>query len=374
MSKREKRKSIGQIRRAQRAAVKHLNDNGIYLSNPDASPSYDRHEPIDSDSKAIALGMEPVSPKRLFDLPPGDAGAGQTVYRRVQLFYPLNNFDDFIPGLGGRFAEYPYSRAIAIATNRSKNQKPQNFHVSMYGIGATRNGIPAGGIQQPLSSTEILNLQFEQIFIREAGGVAVPITDRYLPAVNVCQARVMVHDESGQRFYDFDVIGNRSATFYAWGVTVFALIKNGGFEVDEQNLQVNEIQATGYQNDIVGARVLPVSTNVTESMQMRTISVVIDPSVSIGRGRCIPIPPGSKRVQIFSNNPDPAGDGFFAQFVFGRVDPGGNRADLGDVEFIAGLSRTGIVSIPNAPQIAILTGDGDGPVTGFSVVFEVEPS
>ena len=358
------RKTIKQMRGTERARVKQFNDNGVYLRNPDRGPAVDRHRPISSNQKALAFGMEPISPKKLFDLPPGDAGSGQSVYRRVHVFYPLNRGDL------DRIIATPYSEAVQVATNRSSDQKPQYFHVSFYGIGVRRNGrgLPA---QQPLTQAEILQLQFEQIFI-QAGPAAIPVTPRFIPSVPTCQARVMVHDESGQRLYDMDIIGNRHMTFFAWGVTVFILGKRPGFEFDEQNPQVNEVEADGYEDDIIGARILPIFTNKTESRQIRTISITIDPSEFVNQRRIIPIPPGARKVQIFSNNPDPAGAGFEAEFYYGRIDPA-TRPDAGRIDFIAGQSKTGIIMIPNTPSISIRPSDPQAPVTGFSLAFEVEP-
>lgn len=363
------RKTIKQIRGAERARVKPFNDNGVYLRNPNKGPAIDKHRPISSDQKALSFGMEPISPKKLFDLPPGDAGSGQSVYRRVHVFYPLNRGDGSLR-LGERLAEYPYSEAVQVATSRSSVQKPLYFHVSFYGIGVRRNGrgLPA---QQPLTQSDILQLQFEGIFI-QVGAAVTPITPRFIPSVPTCQARVMVHDESGQRFYDMDIIGNRHMTFFAWGVTVFVLVKRPGFEFDEQNPQINEIEADGYEDDIIGARILPIFTNKTESRQIRTISVTIDPSEFTGARRVIPIPPGARKVQIFSNNPDPAGSGFEAEFLYGRIDLAA-RSDVGTIDFIGGQSKTGIILIPNAPSIAIRPTDPQAAVTGFSLAFEVEP-
>jgi len=366
------RKTIKQMRNAERASVQRFNDNGVYLPNPDAQPVYDKHKPIPSDQKALAFGMEPISPKRLWQLPYGDAGAGQSVYRRVQVFYPLNNLDDFIPGLGARISEFPYSKAVAIATNRSSDQKPQYFHVSIYGIGVRRNGRGLPAPLQPLPQSEILNQQFEQIFIALAGGGVIPLTERFIPSVPTCQARVMVHDESGQRFFDCDVLGNRSFSVYGWGVTVFVLIKSPGFEFDEQNPQTNETRADGYEDDVVGARIVPIFSNKTDNVENRTIGITIDPSFSVGNGRIIPVPPGARKVQIFSNNPDPAAAGFEAEFVYGRVDPSA-RNDVGTIDFIAGQSKTAIIDIPNAPSVAIIPTNAASPVTGFSLVFEVDP-
>jgi len=357
------------MRNAERASVQRFNDNGVYLPNPDAQPVYDKHKPIPSDQKALAFGMEPISPKRLWQLPYGDAGAGQSVYRRVQVFYPLNNPDEGVLG-DNRIPEFPYSEAVAVATNRSADQKPSYFHVSVYGIGVRRNGRQEPALQ-PIPQAEILQRQFEQIFVA-AGATAIPLTPRFIPSVPSCQARVMVHDESGQRFFDVDVLGNRSLSVYGWGVTVFVLIKRPGFEFDEQNPQVNSVQASGYEDDIIGARIVPIFTNKTESVQNRTISITIDPAEFVGLPRIIPVPPGSRKVQIFSNNPDPAGAGFQAEFLYGRIDPA-IRSDVGTIDFIAGQSKTDIISIPNAPSIAIRPRNNLAPLTGFSLVFEVEP-
>lgn len=356
-----KEKGIGRIRRIRRASVERFNNNGVYLPNPNVSPEFDKHRPVSSDHKAKAFGFEPNSQKRLFDLPKGDAGAGQSVYRRVQAFYPM--------GGPTRVSEVNYGKPIAIITNRSSTKIHRYFHVSIYGFGVR---VPTEGQpQSPQSIAELQAQQFEAIYINNAD--QTDITPRFVPSVCSCQARVMVHDESGQRFFDVDVIGSRSMDFYAWGVTVFLLLKDGGYEVDEQNpdsnLSITDVN--GVENDVVGARVLPVSKNITKNPQQRTITISVDLSTESLLRRIIPIPPGAKTVQIFSNEPDPESVPWILEFWTGRAS--GARPDLGIINWDAGQSKTSIYEIPNASAIAISSTAIPAPATtGFSLVFEVQ--
>jgi len=359
-----KRLGTGDIRDLERAQVKPLNDNSVYLPNPTANPAVDRHKPIPSDQKARAFGLEPTSPKRLFDLPRGDAGAGQSVYRRIHAFYSM--------GVDSQAARTNFTKALAIITNRSSTKSPRYFHVSIYGFGIRRGAQFAGPQSGPLTIAEAQDRQFEQIYLNDA--VQTPLTPRFIPSVFSAQARVMVHDESGQRFFDVDVIGNRSLSVYAWGVSVFLLVKPDGYEVDAENPDSNEILDSGFlgfEDDVVGARVVPVFTNRKENLQNRTISITIDTANPPGPiERIIPIPPGARRVQIFSNEPDPGAVPWLVQFWYGRA-AGGTRPDLGIIDWEPGQSRTPIVDIVNSSAIAIQP-RGPAPATGFTLVFEVE--
>ncbi|MHC4433708.1 MAG: hypothetical protein ACYTBS_17855 [Planctomycetota bacterium] len=357
-----KRLGTGDIRDMERATAKRFNENGVYLPNPTADPSFDRHKPIPSDQKARAFGMEPVSPKRLFDLPRGDSGAGQSVFRRSHVFYSM--------GGPGRAASQNYDSALAIITNRSSTQTARYFHVSVYGFGVRRpfRGQP----QLPLTVAELQDRQFEQIYLDD--GPQTPLSPRFIPSVCTCQARIMVHDESGQRFYDVDVIGNRSMNVYAWGVSVFLMVKGDGYEVDEQNQDsirpIDGPDDIGVEDDLVGARVLPVFSNITDNVQNRTITITIDPDDSPFIRRIIPIPPGSRKVQIFSNEPLPE-TSWEVEFWTGRATIG-TRPDLGTINWIPGQSKTDLLEIPNASAIAIRA-VAPAAVTGFNLVFEVEP-
>lgn len=366
-----KRLGTGDLRDLERRDVRRFNNNGVYLPNPQASPSFDRHAPIPSEQKALNFGMEPTEPKRLFELPQGDAGAGQTVYRTIHAFFSLAQ-----PGDNGRVGASNFTKALPIITMRSVNQKPKYWHVSVYGIGVRRpdNNTPLA----PLTVQQIRDQQFEQFFVETAPGVFTPLSPRFIPSVGTAQLRVMVHDESGQRFFDADVIGNRSFTIYGWGATVFLLVKQDGYEVNAQNPASNTPLTgndAGVEDDLIGGRVVGLFTNRTESIQNRTISITIDPADFGAQSlpRIVPIPPGARRVQIFSTLPAPASL-WQLDFWYGRALSGG-RPDVGRIDWNAGgQSRTSMVEIPNAPSIAITpTNPGITPITSFILVFEVEP-
>ncbi len=364
-----RRPGIGEMRGEERARVIQLRRSEVYLDNPDASPAFDKGAPIPSAQKALAFGMEPTSPKALIDLPRGDAGAGQSAYRRIHAFFSL------AADSPGRVAGTAFTQALPIITMRSENQRAKYWHVSIYGIGVRRfaTAVP----QSPLTDAEILSLQFEEYFVETAVGTATPISPRFVPAVPSAQARVMVHDESGQRFFDVDVLGNRSFSVYGFGVTVFLLVKTGGYEVDAQNPTANAALdggSVGVEDDLIGARILGIFTNRTESVENRTLTIRIDPANFGGASleRVVPVPPGARRVQIFADTPLP-GPAWDVEFWYGRGLSGG-RPDVGEIDFNAGQSRTSIIDIPNAPSIAFRPlNPAATPTTVFTLVFEVEP-
>lgn len=369
------RKRLGtkNIRDIERDQVRRLNDNGVYLPNPQAGPSFDKHAPIPSTQKALAFGMEPTEPKRLFELPRGDAGAGQTVYRKIHAFYSLVPEPTLPPAPPGAVGRSNYTKALPIITMRSANQNPKYWHVSLYGIGVRR---PASAVPQlPLTDDEIKSAQFEQYFVETPPGTFVPLSPRFVPSVPTAQARIMVHDESGQRFFDADIIGNRSFSLYGFGVTVFLLVKEDGYEVNFQNpdsLIPLTGNAGGVEDDLIGARVVGLFSNRTESIQNRTLSVSIDPAATGPNAVIIPVPPGSRKVQIFTD-PTPVVADWRLEFYYGRALDSG-APGVGVIDINAGQAKTDIIDIPNAPSIAIRPlNPGATPITNFFLVFEVEP-
>ncbi len=371
-----KRLTTGQLRDAERDEVRQFNDNTVSLPNPDASPVFDRHAPIPSAHKALAFGMEPTSPKRLFELPRGDSGAGQTVYRRTHFFYDLGPAAaDVPPAEFGRVIALPYTRAIGLATMRSVNQRPKYFHVSVFGISVRRPPLaPPGTTQVPLSQTVIESQQFESIFFGAGAGL-IELTRPFVPAVAVCQARIMVHDESGQRFFDVDVIGNRNFSVYGWGVTVFGLVKTGGYEVDFQNPDMIiplTGNAVGVEDDIFAGRIVGIFANRTDNIQNRTITVTVDPAVSGLLPVIVPIPPGARKVQVIAHDVQPAAPALPVwdfDFWFGRAV---SRPTVGRFTFNVGQSKTAIIQIANAPSLAITPANALLPATSFSIIYQVE--
>jgi hypothetical protein len=238
-----------------------------------------RNQPYEA--KVRSLGLAPNIPKHFWQLLKGDAGAGSSIFRRATLFQQL-------AAPGARTAATMYSKAIQLATMRAKDQRPRYWQVSLLGIGRViETNVPIG----PVPDDEIL---------RTAPGVAqgeptvFPVA-RGVPLISTTKFRIMVHDESGQRYFDVDCMGTRSLNLYGWGVTVFALIKEEGYEVDRQGPEQEQFVGM-LDQAIVGARVLPIRSNFTQNPQNRTVTVSLQPP---DQAIVIPIPPGSKRVQMF---------------------------------------------------------------------------
>jgi len=369
-----KKLSIGDIRQAQRDEVRQYRNKDVYLPNPSETPIIDKRRSLSKRSKRHALGMR-QTPERLFELVVGDAGAGQTVYRKIHAFYQLAEPPVALPN---RLSRSPYSTALAIATERSLTQNPKYWHVSVYGIGVRRPSIVGGPPLAPLSDAEVTSRQFIAYQVEFPAGVFVNISPAFVPSVPTAQVRIMVHDESGQRFFDADVIGSRSFSLYGFGVTVFLLVKPGGYEVDAQN-PGSVIPFTGnglgVEDDLVGARIVGLFSNRSNSVQNRSLSITVNPADFAGVApRIVPIPPGARTVQIFSHDPLPAVDWLLQFWYGGASSAGGSRPDVGIIDWEpVGLARTSIITIPNAPSIAITPTNPLAAARSFSLVFEVEP-
>lgn len=360
---------IKEFREYQRLLALQYQQEDPGIRNPQVSGMLDKTTPITSEEKALALGFEATGPKRWLDLPPGDAGCGESMFRLSHTFYQLNgNINPFgLPGLD-RPAFAPYSRAIAIATQRSADQKPRYWHISIYGIGVRRPG--SRDPQSPLSLSELESRKFESIYALTAG-TETDLTPRFIPSIPTCQARILVHDESGGRYVDVDVLGTRSMSVYGFGATVFLLIKPIGYEVDPSNTGNNEPLESeiGFEDDLVGARILPVKTNTTQNRSQRTITVIT--VASGGTRTSVPIPPGALTVQVFNHDSPATAALWSIVFNYNRIAPG-IRSDLGFIDMIPGLSRSRVIEIPNAPAIQFGSAPNNPP-TQWSIVFEVAP-
>lgn len=352
------RPTIGQIRNAERAELSRFNNPNVALPNPTADAPFDRTRPQPYEAKVRALGLAPNVPQHFWQLLKGDSGAGSSVYRRVSLFQQL-------AAPLARVASTPYSKAIQVATMKSKDQRPRYFQISLFSVGRViETGVPIG----PIPDDEILRFApgIPQSFVPLAGFDVA----RDVPLISTTKFRIMVHDESGQRFVDVDVLGTRSLNLYGWGVTVFALIKEAGYEIDRQ--VEGQLQFDGMlDQSIVGARILPIRSNFTQNVNQRTISVqaTADNVITI-----VPIPPGAKTVQVFCAD----GAARFLEYavLFGNIDPinsgvSGVTATLGVIDPEPGKGSSAIYRIPdsNAIFLARLT-----PNAGvFTFVFEETP-
>ena len=182
----------------------------------------------------------------------------------------------------------------------------------------------------------------------------------------------MVFDESGQRFVDVDVLGTRSMNLYGFGVTVFALIKEDGYEIDRQR-DDNALLGPGIlDQSVVGARIVPIRSNDTKNINNRTVTIISPPAPA--PPTIIPIPPGAKRVQGYTEPPGADGQRVF----FATIDPLNPGPPGAAIETIQGNvdfpptpgARTDIYEVANSNAIVILN-EGPQPGRAWQFVFEV---
>lgn len=358
------RPSIREIRDLERAAVAHFDDNRVMLPNPYAEAPFDRTEPQNRIAKNQAFGFQ-VLPERLIDLPPGDAGAGKSMYRRSHFFARLDNPANNI------VAGNPFDKAIGMATYVSSDCRPRFWHVSFFGIGIQRvaNLVPV----EPLTDNQILSDQF---LPTTTGAVASP---DFIPAITQLQGRVMVHDESGQRFYDVDILGNRSFDFYGWGVTAFVLGPANVDAVPEQSMyEVNRntggaiLPQTPFaglvEDSIIGVRIVPIVLNSTQNPENRTITVITN---DVDETR-VPIPPGTRKVQIICHEPAIVASTYSIRFDSGDDGTFVGNASQGIININAGESKSDVILVPNSSQIVFTPLLGAPAAAGWSLIFTVE--
>lgn len=364
------RPNISQVRDLERAMQQPFNDPRVMLPNPSQGAPFDRTEPLDRIAKNEALGFQ-VQPDRLIDLPPGDAGAGKSMYRRTHIFARLNASTS----PGAPVAGNPFDKAIGMATYRSSDCRPRFWHISFFGIGVQRvaNNVPL----DPLTNNEILSDQLDPVTNN------ILPTGRFVPAISQMKGRIQAFDESGSRFYDVDVLGNRSLDIYAWGVTAFILApgnfyegvpEQAAYEVNTQNggIAVPQTQLEGLVEDsLIGVRIVPIVINSTQNTENRTITVVTPSGAGVVAPTRVPIPPGTLRVQVLCHDGPIVAAAYTLQFDAGDDGTFLGRSDLGLLEFNPGQARTDLMLVPNAAQI-IITPPNDPGIVGWSFIFVVE--
>lgn len=347
--------TIGEMRNSDRALAQRFNDNRISLPNPDVSAPFDRHGPQSYKNKVEALGLAPNAVEHFWQLERGDAGAAASSYRRIETF-------QLLAATGDRTASTPYSKAVEIATYRSSDQRPRNFHVSMFSVG--RQFASAAG-STPLSEDEVA---------RFAAGIpagTTSVSGTFVPGVpqySTAQFRVMIFDESGQRFVDVDVIGTRSMNFYAWGVTVFALIKEDGYVINRQ-VDTNAALGPGLiDQGIVAARIIPLQRNETNNVNNRSVTVRTPSGAST---TVVPIPPGALTVQGITSPSTPAAAHVLVNFFnMDPLDPlFGVFGAMGNIDFLT--TQSDLQVVPNANAIVIFTFAANPIFRNWSFVFGV---
>lgn len=351
--------TVGEIRDSQRQEARPLRDSSLYLPNPSAEAPFDRKQPLSSEDKAYAFGFSPRSPDGSWQLVRGDSGAGSSSFRVAELFQNLG-------GGGARLAETQYSQAIALATTRSTDQRPRFFQANLFSVGRLFQSV-AGS--PPLPTDEVT---------RFAAGIppgTVSTTGRTqfgIPTVSTTQFRIMVNDESGQRYFDVDAMGTRSLILYGFGVTVFALIKADGYEIDRSR-GVNPSLGPGLlDQSVVGSRIITMRTGYSTPIANRTTTII---GLGDNSRTVMPIPPGSRKVQVYPFPIDPASDNVVVHFSNeDLLNPSTvlSPGRQGIIDFPAPGARSSIYDIPNCNSIVIREPAG---VAGrqWSFVFETAP-
>jgi hypothetical protein len=347
-----------------------VNSPHCYLPNPDpnAIPIVDRGRPLSSFDKAIRLGFQP-QPRTLGFMARGDSAMGDTSFRRTQLFAQL------VPP-GGNIADTTFNNAIGIATQRSSDNRPRNWHVSVFGVGTQLSSLVARG---PLAASQLIQ---NGGFWPNFGNLqATASTAPYVPQITTFKARAMIHDESGLRYFDFDVIGTRTFDVAAYAVTIFVLLPTNGLELSQ--LDPNALTVAGtpavfagiLQDAMVGARIVPAPFEPLERriQQTQTISMAIGGAV----GR-MPIPPGARTVQLLSQLTTSGALSY--EILFEAVssidtDPSAALATLGPIVIDPVTFRSDIIEIPNAATIAwrSVAGPPDPIPNSFIAIFTVDP-
>ena len=342
-----------------------VNSPHMFLRNPNHRAPIDRGAPISSNDKAVRLGFQP-QPRSIGFMTRGDSVMGDTVFRRTQIFAQL-------APLGGNIARTTFNNAIALATQRTSDQRPRLWHVSVFGIGSVLSvQVPRG----PLTAAQLIN---DGGFWPNFGALdPAASTQPYVPQITTFKARAMIHDESGQRFFDFDVIGTRSFDVAAYAVTIFILLPTNGLEL--QQLNPNAPQSSGVpasfdglvQDAIVGARVVPAPFEPLprDIKQTQTISLSIAQAASR-----MPIPPGAKTVQLYSQGrlaTDLLYDIDFDAASVIDTDPSAAFPEMGPIVIDAVTFRSDVIDVPNASSIT-WRGQVGTTANSFIAVFTVDP-
>lgn len=311
------------------------------LPNPEHEAPFDRKKYPDAKQKA--LGFEP-KPHNLNDLEVGDASAATSKFRRAQIYSRVIG-----PAGADRFDLNLYNRPIGLATAKSADARPRFWHVSFFAVSVVSTGAP-------LTESQILG------------------TAGRTPTNTVLKGRVQVYDESGSRFYDVNIHGSESFSFYAWGVTTFILLPtltDGtelGFEVDPVNREATPTLAGTNENTLVTGRIIPTFQNVTQLEDQVTRTVTVP---SNGSGT-IAIPPGTRWVRLRANVlgvPPALTAGY--EINFAGLPVTGRAPALGRISLVPGTLETGFIAVPNATFI-VFAAPGADPTLQWVATFVAE--
>ena len=318
------------------------------LDNPVREPPIDRKHM--RGFRPELLGFQRRS-ENFNDLSVGEAGAGVSQFRRAQFFSRIAGALDFAD-------LFDYNEPIAIATAKAADVRPRFWHISFFAVSALSGGLAAGP-SGPLTQGEILSTAGKE------------------PTNTVLKGRIQVYDESGSRFYDVNIHGTSSFSFYGWGVTTFILLPtlNGvsqASEVDVQNPALTPDTPGLHENTLATGRIIPTFQNVTQITDQVTRTTTA-PSGVVGGFGVLPIPPGARAVRIRANvgvAPGALSPGYEINFA---VAPGAGRPlSLGHISLLPGRLESSLVAVPNATFIAFRAVAPADPEVEWIATFIVE--
>jgi len=359
------------LERAQRVAQFQP---GCDLPNPDHAPPFDRTQPLGRVQKREALGFRPATDD-LIELKHGDAWNSKTNRRRTQYFsqlvFPQAIINPEINPIG-LVANDQSGQGIA----EMHSQDPERlklFQVSLFSIGVRRVSVDT--LLTPLTEQEIINNQLVGI----QGGPNVP--GQLFSSVSMNRFRILVQDVSGGRYFDVDVMGTRSINVWAYGVTVFSMIPDGGYEVRTSAGGQDPGPQQGFgglvEDSIVGARIFQMALEDGDQFKDQVTAQVrvdadsdpptpLSPTGSV----LVPVPPGAREVQGYCAAPGLNAQrlAYTSQFDAGLALP---QTSLGQIVLDPVTGRTpSPILVPNCNNIAFIPQDG-ALLSSFTLVWTV---
>ena len=315
------------------------------LDNPIAEAPIDRKRMRQPRAESFGFTRRP---KNFNDLSVGEAGAGVSQFRRAQFFSRVVG-----DGAGEDADGFDYDIPVAIATSKSADVRPRFWHISFFGI-----SVVSSAAQPPVPESDILTAA--------ARG----------QTSTVLKGRVQVYDESGSRFFDVNIHGTSSFSFYGWGVTTFILLPslNGvaqGFEVNATNPGATPTFPGGSaENTLATGRIIPMFQNATQITDQVT-GTTTAPSGAAGGIGVIAIPPGARAVRVRANigAVPPLSAGYDINFAV--IPAAGRPPAMGRIGMLPGRLESALVAIPNATFIVFDAGDLD-PEIEWIATFVVE--
>jgi len=349
---------------------------GCDLPNPYHAPPFDRTQPLGRIQKREALGFRPASDD-ILGLRHGDAWNGKRQFRRTQYFSQLVDPSAITDTAFGSVRNFQNGQGIMEAHGEDP-QRPRLFQVSLFSIGIRRASTEISF--SPLTEQEILANQLVGI----QGGPLSQQGGQLFSSISMTRFRLLINDASGGRYWDVDVMGTRTVNIWAMGITAFALIPEGGYEVRTpaggQPIGPQQQFSGLVEDTIAGARIFPISLEDGDQFKDQvTAQVRVDPDtdpatpLSPTGSVLVPVPPGARELQVYCSAPDFATNaGRLAWNIQFDAGLGLQSTSQGQIVLDPVTGRTpSPIFVPNCNVIALVPGLGNPVNSAFTFVWSV---